>query len=141
MLNFSILLLLLGLLTQPASSQALRPLPPRVVRLDSGDVAVRRYDCMDSADYRRVRVQAAQLLDYRQRTRMLEGTNAILQHGFDQQHAAGRVAGHDFDALAHDARALEAVKPARPLLLDAHTYQGAAAGAVALIALKFFLHF
>jgi len=133
------LLCLSCLLSHPVSSQV-APLPPRVVTLDSGTVARRFYRCMDSTTYRQVRQQVAQLPGLRQRVQLLEYDRGLLQQSVAQQRAAGQQAGRDFGALAADTRALAAQPLARPLLLDPHTYQGAGAGVLALLALKLFLH-
>ncbi|MDB5271461.1 MAG: hypothetical protein JWP58_4501 [Hymenobacter sp.] len=50
-------------------------------------------------------------------------------------------ANQDFNALATVNKQLASLPLGRPLLLDGHTYQGAAAGAVALLLLKLFLPF
>lgn len=136
------LLLILSLLclsTRPASSQAVAPLRPLVVTLDSGTVAARYYVAMDSATYRavRTRVADADRAEYDQHLSELQV--AQLRAELSRCRGAGDAGNKDFDVLARDTRALETAVPRPLLLLDGHFYKGIAVGAVLLEAFRIFI--
>lgn len=127
------------LLARPATAQ-IAPLRPLVVSLDSGQTIRRPLIGLDTAFYRAVRLKVDRLplLEY---GRTLDAQQ-VSQLQAELRRCRGQVdaAGQDFATLATVNTHLAALPTARPLLLDAHTYQGAAAGAVGLLLLKLFLH-
>lgn len=139
-MRYALLILsLLCLSTRPASSQAVAPLRPIIVTLDSGTVAARYYVAMDSATYRavRARVADADRAEYGQHLSELQV--AQLQAELRRCRGVGDAGNQSFDQLARDTRALETVKPRPPLLLDGHFYKGIAVGAVLLEAVRLFI--
>jgi hypothetical protein len=144
------LLPLLCLLTRPASSQALAPLAPAVVRLEVGDVAQRPLIGLDTAAYRNTRqyvAAASQLLNVRaerivtlERSNLLaDSTTAAARAELRRYQATAAANEADFQKLAAATRAALGKPPAPPLLLDPHFYQGTLAGAVATVLLKLFV--
>ncbi len=134
-------LYLLCLSTRPASSQAVVPLRPLIVTLDSGTVAARYYVAMDSATYRavRARVADADRAEYDQQLRALQV--AQLRAELSRCRGVGDAVNKSFDTLAHDTRALETGRPRPPLLLSPQFYKGIVGGAVLVEALRlFFFH-
>jgi hypothetical protein len=144
------LLPLLCLLTRPASSQALAPLAPAVVRLEVGDVAQRPLIGLDTAAYRNTRqyvAAASQLLLVRaDRITALE-RGAQLNDSVQATYAAelrrcraGAAATEaNYDRLRQAARVALASPPRPPLLLDGNFYKGAGAGAVLATLLNVFI--
>ena len=125
-----LLLCLCCLRPHPASSQAVAPLPPVVVRLDSGEVALRRYACLDTATYRAVRLAVAAVPGLRQRVALLEYDRQLLERQVADARREGRAAHADFTAATAQARQLEALPVRPPLLLDSRVYASAGAGMV-----------
>lgn len=134
-------LLLCACLPTPRTS-AQAPLPPPVVQLDSGLTLRRPLVGLDPAYYQRLRAAYAAdtlLLGVRQRRIVALERGAQLadtalaqrarQVGACQAALASSAA--DFARLRLHTQAALASPPARPLLLDGHTYLGAALGALA----------
>jgi hypothetical protein len=122
-----------------------------VVTLDSGTTVHRVLIGLDPATYRAVRQSQAldvQLLAVRgariaalRRDSLLLAQAAAAQAAELRRCRAGLTAKDaDFDQLAATAQQAVARPTARPLLLDPHTYQGAAGGAVLLLAMRLLLH-
>jgi hypothetical protein len=122
-----------------------------VVTLDSGTTVRRALIGLDPSTYqglRRAQFVDAQLLRVRAgrlqamgRDSLLAAQTAAVQAEELRRCRAGLAARDaDFDQLAAAARQAAARPVARPVLLDPHTYQGAAAGAVLLLALRLLLH-
>jgi hypothetical protein len=144
------LLLLLCLLTRPASSQAIAPLAPTVVRLEIGDVAQRPLIGLDTATYRSTRqyvASAGQLLLVRaDRIAQLERNGRLadslqVAYAYELRRCqAGRAASDaDYERMRAATRVALASPPRPPWLLDSHTYKGVGAGVVLAALLKAFV--
>jgi hypothetical protein len=127
------LLPLLCLLTRPASSQALAPLAPAVVRLEVGDVAQRPLIGLDTAAYRRTRqyvAAASQLLLVRadritaleRGARLSDSVQATLTTELRRCRAGAAATEANYDHLQQAAQVALASPPCPPLLLNAHFY-------------------
>jgi len=141
------LLLCSYLPTRPASAQAL---PPPVVQLDSGTTLHRPLIGLAPAYYQRLRAAyAADTLLLRLRGRRiaaLERAAQLADTSLAQRAQALRASQaalarqqQDFARLQQQTQAALARPAARPLLLDAHTYLGAALGAAAGLVLGILL--
>lgn len=133
------------------NSQARPATRPLVVTLDSGTTVHRMLIGLDPATYRTVRQSQAldlQLLAVRwariaalRRDSLLLAQAAAAQAAELRRCRAGLAAKDaDFDQLATTAQQALARPTAHPLLLDPHTYQGAAGGAVLLLVVRLLLH-
>ncbi|WP_161599413.1 hypothetical protein [Hymenobacter nivis] len=149
-LLLSALLLMSCLLTRPASSQPIAPLRPLVVRLDSGTVVRRPLIGIDTTLYRSVRTDRAldQLLlaNRAARVAVLEqvvrrDSSALADRAAELRRCRGegRARESDFTQLVATTARLQDLPTPRPFLLDAHTYQGAGLGALALLLVKIFV--
>jgi hypothetical protein len=141
---------LLCLLTRPASSQALAPLAPAVVRLEVGDVARRPLIGLDTATYRHTRqyvAAASQLLLVRadritaleRGAQLSDSVQAAYADELRRCRAGAAATTADYDRMRQAARVALASPPRPPLLLDSHFYQGTLAGAAAAMLLKVFI--
>ena len=144
------LLPLLCLLTQPASSQAIAPPHPMVVRLETGDIARQPLIGLDTATYggtRRYVAAAGQLLLVRadriaqlERSGRLADSVQVAYAAELRRCQAGRAATEaDYERMRAAARVALASPPRPPWLLDSHTYKGVGAGAVLAVLLKVFI--
>ena len=146
-------LLLCACLPAPrASSQALPAAPrPPVVRLDSGTTLRRPLIGLDPAYYQRLRqayaadttllgVRAARLAALGRQAALADTALAHRTQALRASQAALATSQADFARLQQQAQAALARPAARPLLLDAHTYLGAALGTAAGLLLALLLH-
>jgi hypothetical protein len=144
------LLPLLCLLTRPASSQALAPLTPAVVRLEVGDVAQRPLIGLDTAAYRNTRqyvAAASQLLLVRadritaleRGGRLSDSVQAAYAAELRRCRAGAAATEANYDRMQQAARVALASPPRPPLLLDSHFYQGTALGVAAALLFKTFI--
>lgn len=142
------LLLCACLPTPRASAQTL---PPPVVQLDSGLTLRRPLIGLTPAYYQRLRAAYAAdtlLLGVRgRRIAVLERGAQLADTALARRAQALRTSQaalaqqqQDFARLRQQTQAALARPAARPLLLDAHTYLGAALGAAAGLLLGFALH-
>ena len=141
---------LLCLLAQPASSQAIAPLAPTVVRLEVGDVARQPLIGLDTATYANTRqyvAAAGQLLLVRadriaqlERSGRLADSVQVAYAAELRRCQAGRLASEaDVAKLSEASRSLLASPPRPPWLLDSRTYKAGAAGTVLGVLLKVFV--
>jgi hypothetical protein len=135
------LLPLLCLLTRPASSQALAPLAPAVVRLEVGDVAQRPLIGLDTAAYRHTRqyvAAASQLLLVRadritaleRGAQLSDSVQAAYADELRRCRAGAAATTADYDHMRQAAWVALASPPRPPLLLDSHFYKGVGLGGV-----------
>lgn len=149
------LLLWTCLLAHPASSQVPRaaptPAPPLVVFLARGTTLRRPLIGLDTAYYQRLRraytadtlllgLRAIRIMLLERRAVLADTALAHRATALRRTQAALGQQQLDFTRLQAQTQLLLAAPPRRPLLLDAHTYWGAALGAAATVALRLLLH-
>ncbi|GAA4362717.1 hypothetical protein GCM10023185_30910 [Hymenobacter saemangeumensis] len=117
------------LLTLPANSQTIV-----IVSLYPGDVVKSRLVGIDTATYRRTRL-AVQERDELRYSLYLQGQQVATANNQVAQCRGQLKAGEDdYAALAARTAQLEQMPKAKPLLLDGHTYTGAAGGVLVTLA-------
>ena len=132
-----------------ASAQALPP--PPVVQLDSGITLHRPLIGLAPAYYQRLRqayaadtlllgVRARRIVALERRAQLADTALARSTQALQASHAALATSEADFARLRLHTQAALASPAARPLLLDAHTYLGAALGVAAGLLLGLISH-
>lgn len=132
-----------------ASAQALPP--PPVVQLDSGITLRRPLIGLAPAYYQRLRqayaadtlllgVRARRIVALERRAQLADTALARSTQALQASHAALATSEADFARLRLHTQAALASPAARPLLLDAHTYLGAALGVAAGLLLGLISH-
>ncbi len=122
-----------------------------MVTLDSGTTVRRALIGLDPATYRAVRqgqaldiqllaVRGTRIAALRRDSLLLAEAVAIQATELRRCRASLTAKDAEFDQLAATARQAIARPTAHPLLLDQHTYQGAAGGIVLLLVMRLLVH-
>jgi len=141
---------LLCLLAQPASSQAIAPLAPTVVRLEVGDVARQPLIGLDTATYANTRqyvaaagqlllVRADRIAQLERSGRLADSVQVAYAAELRRCQASQAATDADYDRMRAAARVALASPPRPPWLLDGRTYKAGAVGTVLGVLLKVFV--
>ena len=135
----------------PSPRASAQTLPPPVVQLDSGLTLRRPLIGLAPAYYQRLRqayaadtlllgVRARRIVALERRAQLADTALARSTQALQASHAALATSEADFARLRLHTQAALASPAARPLLLDAHTYLGAALGVAAGLLLGLISH-